>query len=181
MKGVGLLVSLAVLLAACAQPAEPRSSEGAPAAVVETTETSRSPDPASASPTPFSAAVDAAVPSPLPPAAAAATPEPIAGATPPPGTTPFPTPGPTITPGSTRVFGTVVRADGTPAAGVCVVLEKGICPIGTDDGGRWFVDIPAGPINWNFIYKVAGREVGRQSIQGSGGGELRLPRFVLRG
>ena len=62
-----------------------------------------------------------------------------------------------------------------------MVLEKGICPIATDAQGVWFTDIPAGPINWNFIYKVDGRAVGLQSIAGSGGGELRLPRFRLPG
>ena len=101
----------------------------------------------------------------------------------PPGTTPFPTPGATITPGSTRVIGTVRHADGSPAAGICVVIEKGLCPIGTDDQGVWFTDIPSGPINWNFIYKltVDGAEVGRQFVLGTTGGELRLPAFVLGG
>ena len=102
-------------------------------------------------------------------------------ATPLPGTTPFPTPGPTITPGSTRVIGTILHPDGSPAAGVCVVLETGICPIATDAHGVWFTDIPAGPITWNFIYKVGGQEAGRQMVQGSGGGELRLPAFTLPG
>jgi hypothetical protein len=182
VKCVRFLIGLAVLLSACAQSAEPRPSVNVPAAAVETRTPSGSAAPAdAASATPFTAEAGAAAPSPLPPGAVATPPEATAGTTPLPGTTPFPTPGPTITPGSTRVFGTVVRADGTPARDVCVVLEKGICPIGTDDGGHWFVDVPAGPINWNFIYKVAGREVGRQSLAGSGGGELRLPRFVLPG
>lgn len=101
----------------------------------------------------------------------------------PPGTTPFPTPGATITPGSTRVIGTIRHADGSPAAGICVVIEKGLCPIGTDAQGVWFTDIPSGPINWNFIYKltVDGAEVGRQFVLGTTGGELRLPVYVLAG
>ena len=136
---------------------------------------------ASASPTPYSAPSDAALPTPLQSAAVGAPPEPSAEATPLPGTTPFPTPGPTITPGSTRVIGTIVHADGSPAQGVCVVLEKGICPIATDDQGIWFTDIPAGPINWNFIYRIDGQEAGRQFLLGSAGGELRLPRYQLPG
>ncbi|HEY8806923.1 MAG TPA: hypothetical protein VIN70_04995 [Candidatus Limnocylindria bacterium] len=98
-----------------------------------------------------------------------------------PGTTPFPTPGPTITPGSTRVIGTIRHADGSPAAGICVVIEKGLCPIGTDDQGVWFTDIPSGPLNWNFIYKlkVDGAEAGRQLVLGTTGGELRLPVYTL--
>ncbi len=104
-----------------------------------------------------------------------------AGPTVPPGTTPFPTPGPTITPGSTRVIGTLRRPDGTPAVGVCVVLEKGICPIATDDQGVWFTDVPAGPITWNFIYRVDGVDVGRQFVIGTAGGELRLGRYTLTG
>ena len=98
-----------------------------------------------------------------------------------PGTTPFPTPGPTITPGSTRVIGTLVHPDGTAAQNVCVILEKGICPIATDDHGVWFTDIPAGPLNWNFIYKINGEEAGRQFIIGSSGGELRLAVYTLTG
>ena len=136
---------------------------------------------ASASPTPFSAPSDAALPMPLESAAVGAPPEATPEATPLPGTTPFPTPGPTITPGSTRVIGTIVHTDGTPAQGVCVVLEKGICPIATDDQGLWFTDIPAGPINWNFIYRIDGQEAGRQFLLGSSGGELRLPRYRLSG
>ena len=62
-----------------------------------------------------------------------------------------------------------------------VVLEKGICPIATDERGVWFTDIPMGPTNWNFIYKVQGDEVGRQTLFGSPGGELRLPTFTLPG
>jgi len=112
-------------------------------------------------------------PSPTPEASVEPTP------TPPPGTTPFPTPGPTITPGSTRVIGTLRHADGSPAQGVCVVLEKGLCPIGTDAQGVWLTDIPAGPINWNFIYKVGGQEVGRQFVLGTEGGELRLGLYTL--
>lgn len=61
------------------------------------------------------------------------------------------------------------------------MLEKGICPIATDDQGTWFTDIPAGPLNWNFIYKIDGQEAGRQFLIGSGGGELRLPRYTLTG
>jgi hypothetical protein len=99
----------------------------------------------------------------------------------PPGTTPFPTPGATITPGSTRVIGTILRADGTPAQGICVVLEVGICPIATDEHGVWFTDIPAGSFTWNFVYKVNDQEAGRQVITGSTGGELRLPPFTLTG
>ena len=123
------------------------------------------------------------IPGPTAPPEAAVTVEPEAtpGPTVPPGTTPFPTPGPTITPGSTRVIGTLVRPDGSPAAGVCVVLEKGICPIATDDRGMWFTDIPAGPLNWTFIYKIDGQEAGRQFIIGSSGGELRLAVYTLTG
>jgi len=72
------------------------------------------------------------------------------------------------------VIGTLVHPDGTAAQNVCVILEKGICPIATDDHGVWFTDIPAGPLNWNFIYKINGEEAGRQFIIGSSGGELRL-------
>jgi hypothetical protein len=103
----------------------------------------------------------------------------VAAATPLPGTTPFPTPGPTITPGSTRVIGTVRRVDGSPARGICVVIQKGICPIGTDNSGVWFADIPAGPITWNFVYKIDGTEVGRQFVLGTKGGELRLGVYTL--
>jgi len=46
---------------------------------------------------------------------------------------------------------------------------------------KWFTDIPAGPIGWNFIYKVDGQEAGRQIVAGTGGGELHLPVFVLQG
>ena len=115
------------------------------------------------------------------PSASPIDPEATPGPTVPPGTTPFPTPGPTITPGSTRVIGMIVRPDGSPAAQVCVVLEKGICPIATDEQGMWFTDIPAGPLSWNFIYKVNGQEAGRQSIIGSNGGELRLAVYTLTG
>lgn len=124
-----------------------------------------------------------ASPSPEPTVALATAPEGSAVPTPtvPPGTTPFPTPGPTITPGSTRVIGTLRRADGSPAQGICVVLEKGLCPIATDDQGVWFTDIPAGAINWNFIYKIDGQEAGRQFVLGTEGGELRLPIYTLTG
>jgi hypothetical protein len=130
------------------------------------------------------ACTPAAEPSPQPTASATEVPSPIplaSDAVAEPGTTPFPTPGPTITPGSTRVIGTIVHPDGSPARGVCVVLEKGICPIATDEQGVWFTDIPAGPITWNFIYKIDGQDAGRQSVAGSSGGELRLPVFVLDG
>lgn len=163
--GVGLAIA-AVLFSACAPSAEPSPSTAS--------ETS------TPTPTPFFAPTGAPAPSPLPSSAvveAEATP----GPTVPPGTTPFPTPGPTITPGSTRVIGTLVHPDGSPAVGVCVILEKGICPIATDDQGVWFTDIPAGPLNWNFIYKINGDEVGRQFIIGSTGGELRLGRYTLTG
>ncbi len=43
---------------------------------------------------------------------------------------------------------------------------------------RW-VPRPAGPINWNFIYKVGGQEVGRQFVLGTEGGELRLGLYTL--
>jgi hypothetical protein len=120
--------------------------------------------------------------SPSPTATASPTGTPGADATPaPPGTTPFPTPGPTLTPGSTRVIGTILRADGSPAQGVCVVLEVGICPIATDERGTWFTDIPAGSMTWNFVYKVKDQEVGRQVVTGSSGGELRLPAYTLTG
>ena len=79
------------------------------------------------------------------------------------------------------MIGKLLHADGSPAAGVCVILEKGICPIATDEGGIWFTDIPAGPLNWNFIYKIDGQEAGRQFLIGSSGGELRLPVFTLTG
>ncbi|HTJ59776.1 MAG TPA: hypothetical protein VL333_01145 [Candidatus Saccharimonadales bacterium] len=136
-----------------------------PVAVAPSPSPSASPPP---SPVPL-ASEDVAVPD--------ATPD----VTPLPGTTPFPTPGPTITPGSTRVIGTIVHPDGSPAQGICVVLEKGICPIATDAQGIWFTDIPAGPIGWNFIYKIDGQEAGRQIVAGTNGGELRLPVFVLEG
>jgi len=133
----------------------------------------------------------ACTPAALPPPSSSPSPTPTESPSPPsspadaipPGTTPFPTPGATITPGSTRVIGTVRHADGSPAAGICVVIEKGLCPIGTDDQGVWFTDIPSGPINWNFIYKltVDGAEVGRQFVLGTSGGELHLPVFVLQG
>ncbi len=167
---IGLFAITAALLGACAvsvQPAAPSASQQAEA----------SPSP---TPTPFSAPSGAALPTPLPSTEvipeATETPGP-----PPPGTTPFPTPGATITPGTTRVIGTVRRPDGSPAQGICVVLEKGICPIATDDQGIWFTDIPTGPTNWNFIYKVQGEEAGRQFLLGSPGGELRLPTFTLPG
>ncbi len=79
------------------------------------------------------------------------------------------------------MIGTLRRPDGTPAAGVCVVLQKGICPIATDDQGVWFTDIPAGPITWNFIYRVDSVEVGRQFVVGTSGGELRLGVYTLTG
>jgi hypothetical protein len=131
------------------------------------------------SPGSFSAPSDAPTPIPLASSAATAEPEPVAAATPPPGTTPFPTPGPSITPGATRVIGTVKLRDGSPARGMCVVLQKGICPIATDDKGVWFTDVPAGPITWNFIYKIDGTEVGRQFVLGTKGGELRLGTYTL--
>ena len=175
MKLLRMAIGCVIVLGGCtasnqlpASPAPSSSAIGSTAA-------------ASASPTPFSAPSDAALPMPLESAAVGAPPEATPEATPLPGTTPFPTPGPTITPGSTRVIGTIVHADGTPAQGVCVVLEKGICPIATDDQGVWFTDIPAGPINWNFIYRIDGQEAGRQFLLGSSGGELRLPRFRLSG
>lgn len=164
---LGLVFGAAVLLAACAGSVEPQPSQAA---------ASDSP-----SPTPYTAAAGAPLPSPLPFDEVGTPPEPTAEATPLPGTTPFPTPGPTITPGSARVIGLVVHRDGSPAQGICVVLEKGICPIATDAEGVWFTDIPAGPINWNFIYKIDGQEVGRQPLFGSSPGELRLPRFTLPG
>ena len=124
----------------------------------------------------------ATMPSPVPLASdAIVVPDATPDVTPLPGTTPFPTPGPTITPGSTRVIGTIVHPDGSPAQGICVVLEKGICPIATDENGVWFTDIPAGPISWNFIYRIDGQDAGRQSVAGTSGGELRLPVFVLEG
>ena len=62
-----------------------------------------------------------------------------------------------------------------------MVLQQGLCPIATDEQGVWFTDIPAGPINWNFIYKVGvdGQEIGRQFVLGTDGGELRLGLFTL--
>ena len=170
MRRLGVALVAAVLLAACAPAAAlPPGSSAPPSPTV------------SATATPFSAPSDAPPPSPLPSGAALGEPAATPEATPLPGTTPFPTPGPTITPGSTRVIGTILHADGSPAAGVCVILEKGICPIATDANGVWFTDIPAGPINWNFIYKVDGQEAGRQFLLGSDGGELRLPAFTLTG
>jgi len=170
MRRLGVALVAAVLLAACAPAAAlPPGSSAPPSPTV------------SATATPFSAPSDAPPPSPLPSGAALGEPAATPEATPLPGTTPFPTPGPTITPGSTRVIGTILHADGSPAAGVCVILEKGICPIATDANGAWFTDIPAGPINWNFIYKVDGQEAGRQFLLGSDGGELRLPAFTLTG
>jgi hypothetical protein len=170
MRRLPIALIGAVLLAACAPTATlPAGSSAAPSPTL------------SASPTPFSAPSDAPPPSPLPSGAALGEPAATPETTPLPGTTPFPTPGPTITPGSTRVIGTILHADGSPAAGVCVILEKGICPVATDANGVWFTDIPAGPINWNFIYKVDGQEAGRQFLLGSGGGELRLPAFTLTG
>ena len=170
MRRLGVALVAAVLLAACAPAAAlPPGSSAPPSPTV------------SATATPFSAPSDAPPPSPLPSGAALGEPAATPEATPLPGTTPFPTPGPTITPGSTRVIGTILHSDGSPAAGVCVILEKGICPIATDANGVWFTDIPAGPINWNFIYKVDGQEAGRQFLLGSDGGELRLPAFTLTG
>ena len=162
---------IAVLaLVACA-PATPPAAVASPSATPAATPTA----------SPYSASADASPPVPLPSAAVAGEPEPTAAATPLPGTTPFPTPGPTITPGSTRVIGTIRRADGSPAQGICVVLEKGLCPIATDDQGMWFTDVPAGPINWNFIYKIDGQEAGRQFVLGTAGGELRLAIYTLTG
>ena len=137
--------------------------------------------PAAVQPSPTPTPTDVP-PSPVPLASdAVAVPDETPDVTPLPGTTPFPTPGPTITPGSTRVIGTIVHPDGSPAQGVCVVLEKGICPIATDEHGVWFTDIPAGPISWNFIYKIAGQDAGRQFVASTSGGELHLPVFVLEG
>lgn len=171
MSRLPIALAAALLLAGCAPVALPTASS-APASPTTA---------ASPTPTPFSAPSDAAPPVPLPSGAASGEPDPTPEATPLPGTTPFPTPGPTITPGSTRVVGTILHPDGSPAAGVCVVLEKGICPIATDEHGVWFTDIPAGPINWNFIYRIGGQEAGRQFLLGSNGGELRLPAFTLTG
>jgi hypothetical protein len=138
--------------------------------------------PVAIQPSPSPSASPTGVPSPVPIASdAVVVPDATPDVTPLPGTTPFPTPGPTITPGSTRVIGTIVHPDGSPAQGICVVLEKGICPIATDEHGVWFTDIPAGPISWNFIYRIDGQDAGRQSVSGSSGGELRLPVFVLEG
>jgi hypothetical protein len=157
MRRTVFAILVALLLAACT-----------PAVVTPSPSPTASPTEAPPSPVPL-ASDDVAVPD--------ATPD----VTPLPGTTPFPTPGPTITPGSTRVIGTIVHPDGSPAVGICVVLEKGICPIATDEGGVWFTDIPAGPITWNFIYKIDGQDAGRQFVAGTSGGELRLPVFVLEG
>lgn len=168
-----LLLAAAALLAACAAP--PAALPSVPPSGVSAASPSPS---ASASASPYSAPSDAPAPSPLPSGAAAA---PDTGPTPIPGSTPFPTPGPTITPGATRVIGKLVNADGTPAQHVCVVLEKGICPIATDERGIWLTDIPAGPIHWNFIYKVNDQEIGRQFILGSEPGELHLPVYTLTG
>lgn len=168
MKHFGIALATGLLLAACAPGALPAPSSAPPP-----TQT------ASPTATPFSAPSNAPPPSPLPSAASLGQPDPTPEATPLPGTTPFPTPGPTITPGSARVIGTILHADGSPAAGVCVILEKGICPIATDGNGVWFTDIPAGPITWNFIYRVGGQDAGRQFILGSSAGELRLPVFKL--
>lgn len=170
-----------MLVAACAgtvapgATGQPESARPSDAAVAPADHT------ASPSPTPFSAPANAPLPLPVPSSAVSAEPQPIAEATPLPGTTPFPTPGPTITPGSTRVIGQLRLANGAPAVGVCVVLEKGICPIATDEQGRWFTDIPAGPIRWNFIYKIDGQEAGRQFVLETTGGELRLPSYTLSG
>lgn len=154
----------------------PNQAPGQPAALASPTGTTSPAGGASVGPT---VASPTSVPSghPIPSADVTAEPEPSGV----PEATPFPTPGPTITPGSTRVIGTIVRADGSPAQGVCVVLEKGVCPIATDAQGVWFTDIPAGPIAWNFIYKVNGQVAGRQSVSSTPGGELRLPRFTLTG
>lgn len=166
---------MAAVLAACTAPqaAGPSSSPAAGASAGASASPSAS---AAASPSGYTAPADAALPSPLPSDAAKA---PDAGPTPIPGSTPFPTPGPTITPGATRVIGKLVHPDGTAAQHVCVVLEKGICPIATDEGGIWFTDIPAGPIHWNFIYRLNDQEVGRQFLLGSEPGELRLPVYTL--
>lgn len=177
MKGAFAVVFAIVFLAACtATPAVPSQSPEPQTAASPTLPASPT-----ASPTPFSAPSDAAAPTPLPSDEATPEPEPTPGATLPPGSTPFPTPGPTITPGSTRVIGTLVHADGSPAERVCVVLEKGICPIATDEQGVWFTDIPAGQFAWNFIYRINGQEVGRQSVPNTSGGELRLPTFTIAG
>lgn len=173
-----VLLTLAALgAAACAGQGEtiPPTTPGPLSPAAAATTPSELP-----TPTPFSAPSDGPLPIPLP-STSPVEPEATPGPTVPPGTTPFPTPGPTITPGSTRVIGTLVRPDGSPAAQVCVVLEKGICPIATDDQGMWFTDIPAGPLNWNFIYKVNGQEAGRQFLMGSSGGELRLGVYTLTG
>ena len=172
---IGLALCAAALLAACSQQAAPQASPS-PSQVAVADPTS---PPGTPTPTPYTAPSDAPIATPIPSDQASAPPEPTPGATPPPGSTPFPTPGPTITPGSTRVIGTISRHDGSPAQGVCVVLQKGLCPIATDAKGVWFTDIPAGPINWNFIYKVDGEEVGRQFVLGTSGGELRLGAYTL--
>ena len=176
--GLALVAGCAVVLAACAGSVDP--GVAIETSSVDPTQAA-APSPSDApgpTPTPFSAPSDAALPTPLP-SDAVAEPQATPGLTMPPGTTPFPTPGPTITPGSTRVIGKVLHADGTPAWNVCVVLEKGICPIATDERGIWFTDVPAGPIRWNFIYRVNDREVGRQQVQRTDGGELHLPVFTL--
>ena len=178
--GLALIAGCAVLLTACTASVEPGVASPTGSADLTQAAAPSPPDAPSPSPTPFSAPSDAALPTPLPPGAAA-EPEATPGPTVPPGTTPFPTPGPTITPGSTRVIGKLLHPNGTAAANVCVVLEKGICPIATDEGGIWFTDIPAGPIRWNFIYRVNDQEVGRQQIQRTDGGELRLPVFTITG
>ena len=175
-RTIGLAIC-AALLAACSQQAAPEPLPSASPVAVAADPTS---PPGSPTPTPFTAPSNAPVATPIPSDEASAPPaEPTPGLTPPPGSTPFPTPGPTITPGATRVIGTLHRRDGSPAAGVCVVLQKGLCPIATDAKGVWFTDVPAGPINWNFIYKVDGEEVGRQFVLGTSGGELRLGAYTL--
>lgn len=169
-RRIGSVALCGLLLAACSvAEAPPPHTTASPTATT------------APSPTPFSAPSNAPTPMPIASSAVTPEPQPTAEATPLPGTTPFPTPGPTITPGSTRVIGQVRLANGAPAQGVCVVLEKGNCPIATDDQGRWFTDIPAGPIRWNFIYKVGGQEAGRQFVLETAGGELRLPIYILTG
>jgi hypothetical protein len=182
MARLALAVLGAALVAACSSSLEPvavQSGSPRPTQSAGPT-TSAGTESASPTPTPYSAPSNAPTPIPLSSSAAAEPdPTPTPGPTVPPGTTPFPTPGATITPGSTRVIGTIRRVDGSPAAGICVVLEKGICPIATDAKGSWFTDIPAGPLNWNFIYRVEGTDVGRQFVLGTQPGELRLPIYTL--
>ena len=65
-------------------------------------------------------------------------------------------------------------------SGDCPVFRL-IRPISVPLPTHILTDIPAGPIGWNFIYKIDGQEAGRQIVAGTNGGELRLPVFVLEG